>query len=121
MKRNQYFGENEAEEMDYIRGLWIRSMIAFIVGAVLIVLSNKDIVSAFGAFPIFFYVWGFRACFSKGGSMVNSIINIIPVDVARWTIRMVFFAFFGYIAGIYYFVIGNLRLHRLKKGEKYEK
>lgn len=115
MKRNEYFGKNEIEEIEYIKRLWIKAIIAFIVGAVLIILSERNILYGFGAFPLFFYIWGFRACFSKGGRLANSIIKSIPIDVARWTIRLLFFALFGFFAGMYYFIIGNLRLYRLKK------
>ncbi len=120
MKRNLYFGGNKTEEIERIHGLWIKSIVAYIVGAIFMVLSQEHILAAFAAFPFFFYVWGFRAYFSKGNSLINSIIDIIPIDVVRWLIRLFFFFLFGFFAGVYFFIIGNLRLYHLKKGEGYE-
>lgn len=121
MKRNLYFGQNRAEEIERIRGLWIKSVIVFLIGAVFMVFAQEHIVAAFAAYPLFFYVWGFRACFSEGSSLINSFIDRIPVDVARWTVRLLFFLIFGLFAGVYFFIIGNLRLYRLKKGEGYDR
>ena len=121
MKNNLYFGQEKNEEIKNISGLWIKSLIAFIIGAIFMALANKNTLSAFGAFPLFFYVWGFRACFSEGSSLINSFIDRIPVDVARWTVRLLFFLIFGLFAGVYFFIIGNLRLYRLKKGEGYDR
>lgn len=85
------------------------------------VFSQKHIVMAVAAYPLFFYVWGFRACFSEGSSVINSFIDIIPNDIVRWLVRLMFFLAFGLFAGVYYFIIGNMRLYRLKRGERYER
>lgn len=114
--RITYFGETKEEEEARIKDLWKKSLLAFVITGVFLAVVDKQPLAIVGGIAPFFLVWGFQACFSAAGSFINFVTDLIPIEILRYIAKLLVFAFFGSFIGMFYFVLGNVKLYLIKKG-----
>lgn len=116
--RTTYFGETKEEEEVRIKDLWKKSLMAFVIAGVLLAAADKQPLAIIGGIVPFFLVWGFQACFSKAGSFINFVTDLIPIVLLKYIVKLLMFAFLGVFIGMFYFILGNVRLYSIKKGDR---
>lgn len=116
--RTTYFGETKEEEEARIKDLWKKSLLAFVIAGVFLAVANKQPLAIMGGIVPFFLVWGFQACFSKAGSFINFVTDLIPIALLKYIAKLLMFAFLGIFIGMFYFVLGNVKLYSIKKGSR---
>ena len=113
--RMTYFGTTKEEEVSRIKDLWKKSLLVFIVVGVLMVVAEGSILAFLGDIVPFFLVWGFQACFSTAGGIIGFITDLIPIEILKFIAKLLAFCFFGTFVGMFYFVLGNIKLYSIMK------
>lgn len=116
--RITYFGETKEEQKARMKDLWKKSLLAFVIAGVFLAVMNKQPLAIMGGIVPFFLVWGFQACFSTAGNFINFVTDLIPIEILKYIAKLLAFVFFGVFIGMFYFVLGNIMLCLIKKGDR---
>ena len=108
--RSTYFGTTREEEVRRIKDLWKKSLLVFIIVGAFMTFAEGNLLAGLSGIVPFFLVWGFQACFSKAGSVISFITDLIPIEILKYTVF-----FLGTFIGMFYFVLGNIKLYTITK------